>query len=206
MGRARVGVIAVVAATIAGVGVAPAKPPAASKLTLVQAQCAATLPALPGPCSPSFAFKRGTAVLKNVREPAPTCPRTGNPEEAKGGEVTLLGVTKGGAAFTGRLPAQVVLKTTFGSDPNGNCALVNVQIETLSLIGMLDCRNGKCRGSLFPIACLPAQCADTPITSELGRFVDMNGQRFGPLVVMDDAGNPLATPGLFLAPSKGDGS
>lgn len=179
-----------------------AKLPPPNRLTLVQASCAFAPPAPPGPCSPAFRFTSGTAVMKALREPQPTCPKTGDPTEAPGGDIRLTGVTKDGAPFTGSLAAQVALKTTFGDDPNGNCELRNVQVPSLpSLTGTLACRNGKCKGTLYPIACLPSQCADTPITSEFGS-IEVGPQSFGPLVVLDDAGNPLATVGTTLAPGR----
>ncbi len=164
--------------------------PPPNRLTLVQAQCAGTPP---GPCS-AFRFASGSALLRSARQPAPTCPRTGSdPSENNTGEARLDGVSSAGAAFTGSLPVEVVLKTTFGSDPNGTCALAGVQIETVSLVGTLACKAGRCRGRLVAFACLPKPCADTPIASELTS-----------LVVKDAAGNPLATPGTVLAPAKSD--
>jgi len=167
-----------------------AKLPAPSKITLVQAQCPG---APPGPCS-TFGFASAVAILKSQKQPGPTCPKTGMPTESNGGTVQLKGVTKAGASFDGTLAAEVTLFTTFGTDPNGNCELEGTQITTPSLLGSLACKRGKCKGTLYPIACLPKTCADTPITTE------MVG-----LVVRDDAGNALATPGTTLAPSASDG-
>ena len=67
-----------------------------------------------------------------------------------------------------------------------------------SLLGTLTCKNGTCKGTAYPIQCLPSQCADTPIVSELGS-VEMNGQSFGPVLILDDGGLPFATPGTALA-------
>jgi hypothetical protein len=166
-----------------GAGIAP------SKLTLVQAQCDGT----PGvPCAAAFAFKSGTATLTSTRQPAPTCPKTGDPTESKGGDVTLVGVTKNGAAFSGSLPAVVVLRTTFGSDPTGDCPLAAIPpITTESLTGQVACTNGRCKGTLHPIACLDPTCADVPVISE-----------FVSLKVSDDAGNALAVPGTILVPVR----
>jgi hypothetical protein len=164
------------------------KLPPPSKLNLVQAQCPGHPP---GPCSPSFAFTSGTAILMGQKEPTPACH---DPERAKGGEVRLAGVTKDGAAFSGTLLAQAELQTTFGTDTNnGNCELQTLQVRVPSLSGELTCRNGKCKGSLLSVACLPGTCADTLITTE-----------FISLVVQDDAGRPLATPGTFVAPARSD--
>jgi hypothetical protein len=181
--------------------VAPAKkPPPASKLTLVQASCNAVPPAVPGPCSSAFRFAAGSVTLGSLKEPQPTCPKTGDVTEAPGGDVRLTGVTKSGAAFSGSLSAQVNFKTTFGDDPNGNCELRNIQVGNLmSLQGAIACKSGRCKGKLYPIQCLPKQCADTPVTSEFGS-VELPGQSFGPVVVFDDAGIPLATPGTFVIP------
>ena len=164
------------------------KLPPPSKLNLVQAQCAGNPP---GPCSPTFAFTSGTAILIGQKEPAPACH---DPERAKGGEVRLAGVTKDGAPFSGTLLAQAELQTTFGKDANnGNCELQNLQVRVPSLSGELTCRAGKCKGTLLSVACLPGTCADTLITTE-----------FISLVVQDDAGRSLATPGTFVAPARAD--
>jgi len=163
------------------------KLPPPSKLNLVQAQCPGNPP---GPCSPSFTFTSGTAILIGQKEPSPACH---DPERAKGGEVRLAGVSKDGAAFSGTLLAQAELQTTFGKDANGNCELQNLQVRVPSLSGELTCRNGKCKGTLLSVACLPGNCADTLITTE-----------FISLVVQDDAGRSLATPGTFVAAAKAD--
>ena len=193
-------VIALAALLVVG-AVHAAKLPPPMRLNLVQASCNALPPALPGPCS-AFRFTSGTVVMKSLKQPKPTCPETGQPTEAPGGTIQLRGVTKDGAAFSGSLQAQAALKTTFGSDPNGNCELRDIQVPNLpSLQGALTCRNGTCKGVVYPIQCLPAQCADTPLVSELGT-VEVGAQSFGPFLVFDDAGNPLATPGTALAPSR----
>ena len=167
-----------------------AKVPPPSRLTLVQAQCDAVPP---GPCS-TFRFTKGVATLRGARQPAPTCPRTGDdPSENDTGDVRLDGVTNGGTSYTGTLAAEVVQKTTFGTDPNGTCSLAEVQLEVLSLSGTLACEAGKCRGDLVALACLPKGCADTPIVSEVTS-----------LVVKDDLGNALAAPGTVLIPAASD--
>src|SRR5262249_48229439 len=158
-------------------------------LTLVQAQCSGTPP---GPCS-TMTFTRGTAVLRTEREPGPTCPKTGQPTESAAGEVSLVGVAKGGAPFSGSLGVDITLKTTFGRDPNGNCSLSAIQIELPSLMSTLTCRNGRCKGPVLPIACLEKFCADTPVTTELSS-----------LVVHDDGGKDLARPGAVITPGKRD--
>jgi hypothetical protein len=166
-----------------GVGIAP------STLTLVQAQCDRTPP---GPCSAAFAFKRGTATLTSTKQPAPTCPKTGDPTESKGGDVRLVGVTKNGAPFSGTLPVEVVLRTTFAVDPTGDCPLAPLPPFTIpSLGGTLTCNAGKCKGALHPIACLDPTCDDVPITTE-----------FVSLTVQDDAGEKLAVPGTILVPVR----
>jgi hypothetical protein len=176
-----------------------AKLPPPAKMNLVQASCNA-LP--PGPCSAAFRFASGTVIMKSLRQPAPTCQKTGQPTDAPGANLQMRGVTKNGSPFAGSLPVTVNFKTTFGDDPNGNCELRNVQVPNLaSLVGTLECKNGTCKGTAYPIACLPAQCADTPVVSELGS-VEQNGQTFGPVLVLDDAGVPFATPGTALAPGR----
>ena len=175
-----------IAASTATAGGKKLPPP--SKLNLVQAQCPGRPP---GPCSPSFAFASGTAILVGQKEPTPACH---DPERAKGGEVRLAGVTKDGAPFSGTLLVQAELQTTFGTDTNnGNCELQNLQVRVPSLSGELACRAGKCKGSLLSVACLPGTCADTLITTE-----------FISLVVQDDGGRSLATPGTFVAPARVD--
>jgi hypothetical protein len=168
------------------------KAPAYATLALVQAQCNRTPPAPPTPCS-AMTFTRGTAVLRTQREPSPTCPKTGQPGESSAGDVSLLGVAKGGAPFSGSLAVDVTLKTTFGQDPNGNCSLAGTQIELPSLMANLSCRNGRCKGPVLPIACLEKLCANTPVTTE-----------FVSLVVHDDAGQDLARPGVTIVPAKTD--
>jgi hypothetical protein len=187
---------------LASVGVArAAKLPPPMKLNLIQASCANGA-ANPGPCSTTFAFTSGQVVMKALKQPQPTCPKTGKPTEAPGGTITMKGVAKSGTPFTGNLDAQVAFKTTFGDDPNGNCELKNtiVPANFTSLVGTVECKNGKCKGTVYPISCLTPQCADTPVASEFG-FVEALGQTFGPIVVFDDAGNPLATPGTALSPA-----
>jgi hypothetical protein len=195
--------IALAIATLLVISVAhAAKLPPPMRFNLVQASCNAPAPAVPGPCSSTFRFASGTVVMKSLRQPQPTCPKTGKPTEAPGGTIQMKGVTKSGAAFSGSLDAQVFFKTTFGSDPNGNCELRELHVPNLlSLLGKVDCKSGKCKGVVYPIQCLPAQCADTPLVSELGS-VELNGQSFGPILVLDDAGIPFATPGTELLPGK----
>ena len=188
MGRFLAFAIAMLAPVPSGWTATPRRPPPASKLSLVQAQCL-TVP--PGPCSPAFSFTSGSAVLTGLKEPRPTCPG-GRP--AKGGQVKLAGVQKNGAPFTGTLTVSVMLKTTFAADArNGNCELSGVQIPLKSLGGDVPCRSGKCKGDLIGIGCLPGSCADTLLTSE-----------FVSLTVMDDAEQPLATPGTFVPPGNAD--
>ena len=189
-----------IAALLVAAAVQAAKLPPPMRLNLVQASCNALPPAVAGPCS-SFRFTSGTVVMKSQKQPKPTCPETGQPTESPAGSIQLRGVTKDGAAFNGSLPAQADLKTTFGSDPNGNCELHDLQVYVASLQATLTCKNGNCKGVVYPVQCLPAQCADTPIVSELGS-VKVGSQSFGPFLVLDDAGNPLATPGTALVPSR----
>jgi hypothetical protein len=190
---------AVVALALVAAAAPAAKLPPPMRLNLIPATCAVLPPALPGPCSARVAFAAGTVTLQALRQPQPTCPKTGRPTEAPGGTVRMTGVTTGGAPFSGTLTAQANYKTAFGDDPNGNCELRNVVVPSFpSLLGTLECRNGKCRGTLYPVECLPAHCADVPVRSEFGT-VEAGGQQFGPIVVFDDAGVPLATPGTAVA-------
>jgi len=192
------------ATLLVAAGVHAGKLPPPMKLTLVTANCNALAPAVPGPCSTSFTFTGGQVVMKAQKQPGPTCPKTGQPTETTGGSVVMKGVSKNGAAFSGTLPAEASLKTTFGSDPNGNCELHGVQFAGPSLQGTLTCKNGTCKGILYPVACLPKQCADTPVVSELSSVEEPanSGHFFGPVLVLDDAGQPLATPGTLLVPSR----
>lgn len=171
------------------VAVHAGRAPVYAKLALVQAQCGQIQYA---PCAPAFAFKTATAVLTGSKQPNPTCPKTSMPAEAKAGTVKMTGVTKDGAPFTGTLPSETILKTTFGNNPESACVLVGTQFTGLSLVGDLACRSGKCRANIIPIFCLPPDCADVPITTELVSFK-----------VLDDSGNPdaaIATPGTLIAP------
>jgi hypothetical protein len=195
-------VVPLLAATALAAVAHAAKLPPPNKLNLIQASCNALPPAVPGPCSTAFRFTLGTAILRSAREPGPTCPKTGQPTEYVAGDVKLTGVSKNGTPFTGSLGAQMNLKTTFGDDPNGNCELRNIQVGNYpSLTGTIACKHGTCKGPLYAVACLPAQCADTPVFSEFGS-VTVNGQTFGALLISDDAGNPLATEGTVLSPAK----
>lgn len=184
--------VTVLLALVLASGAADAKkagglPP--STLTLVQAQCDTTPPT---PCAAAFAFKSGVATLTSAKQPGPTCPKTGAPTESKGGAVTLKGVTKGGAAFSGSLAVEVVLRTSFLTDPTGDCPFAGIPPITIgSLAGTATCANGTCKGTLYPIACLDPTCADTPIITELVS-----------LTVFDDAGNKLAVPGTILVPVR----
>jgi len=172
---------------------AAARLPPPNKLALVQAQCAGTPP---GPCAPAFAFAGGTAVMKTQKHPKPTCPRTGMPTETAAGSVTMVGVTREGASYDGALPVQVVLSTTFGADPNGNCELSGLHTGPIpSIEGTVECRSGRCKGALFPIACLPKSCADTPITSELISLKVLDGTA---------GAQPVATVGTLVIPARTD--
>jgi hypothetical protein len=163
-----------------------------ARFALVQAQCGQITF---GPCAPAFAFKTGTVELNGQREPAPTCPKTGLPAEAKAGTVKMTGVTKDGTPFSGTLPAQAFLNTTFGVNASSTCVLAGIGTGPLLALEVgLVCRSGKCRGTILPIACLPADCADVAITTEFVSFK-----------VLDDSGNPeavIATPGAVIAPRR----
>jgi len=188
-------VVSLVLLLLVGAAPAPAqtskKPPPPLKMPLVQAQCA-TVP--PGPCS-TLTFATGSVVLKGGKQPGPTCPKTGMPADSPAGTVTLTGVTKAGAPLDGKakLTADVTYKTTFGADPSSNCALATTQIDILSLLATLDCKKGRCTGTFFPIACLPKNCADVLVTTELTN-----------VVVHDDAQQDLARPGTFIPAAAAD--
>jgi len=143
----------------------------------------------PGPCSSLFRMTAGSVTLRSAKQPAPTR----DPKLNNAGDVRLVGVTRGGAPFTGTLGASVVYKTTFGTDTNGNCVLDALQIATESLTATLACRNGKCVGRLVQIAALPKQCADVAITSE-----------FVSTTVKDESGAALATAGLAIPAGRAD--
>src|SRR5215813_5752807 len=121
--------IAVALGLVAGFAHAKTKLPPPARFNLVQASCNGQ-PA--GPCSPNFRFTSGTVTMKSLRQPQPTCPKTGKPTEAPGASVQMRGVTKSGAAFTGSLNVSVNFKTTFGPDPNGNCELHDVLVANLT--------------------------------------------------------------------------
>lgn len=192
MSRALAAAFVVVAAAALAPAV-PLAPP--NRLSLVRAQCAGPPP---GPCAPAFAFTRGTAVISSQRQPKPACPRTGMPTETAAGTVVLTGVTKDGTPFEGSLPVEVLLNTTFGRDSNGNCELSEFNTGPFpSMAGSLQCRRGKCRGQLFPVACLPKNCADAAITSE---FVSLRVLDDGP----EGSAQPIATVGTAVAPAPSD--
>ena len=158
-------------------------------LYLVPAQC-------PGPvlCMPDFSFKSGVAVLTAAKEPAPTCPKTGRPSETPGGSIRLTGVMLRNAPYSGPLTTEVTNQTTFGSD-GGDCSLNGLQITTPTLQGTLTCKSGRCKGLVLPTACLPAECADVPVTTE-----------FQLLEVLDaptlEGGKAIARPGFVVAPLR----
>jgi len=183
---------------------APAARGIALRTGLVRAQCDG-IP--PGPCVPAFDFKSGVAELRTSKQPGPTCPKTGQPNELPGGTMSLTGVTKDGAAYDGALTGEVIYKTTFGADPNGNCVLAGVQIVTSSLGATLACKHGRCKGTLFPIACLPKTCADVPLTTELVtvRVCDTS-QTMGLCVDQTDRPNvnAVATAGIAIAAAPSD--
>jgi hypothetical protein len=158
-------------------------------LPLVPAQCAGSVR-----CMPDFSFKSAVAVLTAAKEPAPTCPKTGRPSEIPGGTLHLTGVTLRNAPYTGALTAEVTNQTTFGSD-GGDCSLNGLQITTPTLQGTLSCKGGRCKGQVFPTACLPAECADVPVTTE-----------FQLLEVLDaptlEGGRAIARPGFVIAPLR----
>jgi hypothetical protein len=169
-------------------GAAAARPPTLV-LPLVRAQCDGAVA-----CQPAFSFRAGTAQLTAAREPAPTCPKTGKPSETPGGVVQLIGVTQNGAPFTGTLAVEVTYLTTFGSHADA-CPLNDLQIETPSLNGTLACKGGHCKGNVLPAACLPRECADESITTELRLLEVLDAPTL-------EGGRAIARPGLFVAPSK----
>jgi hypothetical protein len=178
----------IVLGLLALAGAAAARPPALV-LPLVQAQCDGAVA-----CQPAFAFRTGSAQLTGAREPAPTCPKTGKPSETPGGAVKMTGVSQNGAPFSGTLAVEVTNLTTFGSDA-GACPLNGLQIETPSLNGTLTCKSGRCKGSVLPAACLPRECADVSITTELRLLEVLDAPTL-------EGGRAIARPGLFVAPAK----
>jgi hypothetical protein len=161
--------------------------PAFAKLTLVPAQCGTTTF---GPCAPRFAFRSGSVVLFGAKEPAPTCPGSSMPEQ-KVGMVTLSGLTQDGTPFDGTLHTETMLKTTFGTE--GSCSLRGTEVIVPSLTGDVTCKAGRCRGVLLPVACLPADCVHTSITSEFVSFKVLDPM---------DPNGIIAAPGTILAPLR----
>ena len=145
-------------------------------------------------------FARGTIDLVTAKQPAPTCPKHNDVKENVGGSVKLTGVTTGGAAYSGKLYVEVQYKTTFGVDPNGNCSLAGIQITTPSVLGDIDCVGGKCKGTIYALACLEKKCADAAITSELVSLIVFDGP------ADMTTRSPLATPGTAVVPAKADAS
>ena len=112
--------------------------------------------------------------------------------EQKVGIVTLRGLTKNGAPFSGRLHSETVLKSTFSSE--GPCSLRGTQVVVPSLTGDVSCKAGGCRGVLLQVACLPSDCVHSSITSEFVSFK-----------LLDEGMDPnaiIAAPGTFLAPLR----
>src|SRR5262249_56241291 len=114
--------------------------------------------------------------------------------ETPGGSVKLTGVTRNGAPYDGSLAVEVTNLTTFGSD-GGDCPLNGLQIETPTLNGTLACKGGRCRGSVLPAACLPRECADVPVTTELRALEVLDAPTL-------EAGKAIERPGLSIAPAK----
>ena len=179
-----IGFVWVVLATPAHAG----RVPAFAKLALVPAQCGTTTF---GPCAPTFAFRSGSVTLFGSREPAPTCPGSSVPTQ-KVGTVTLKGVTKDGMPFSETLHSQTYLKTTFGNE--GTCSLGGTQVIVPSLTGDLTCKAGNCRGVLLQVACLPADCTHSTITTEFVSFSIFENPM--------DANAVIAAPGTILAPLR----
>jgi len=179
-----IGFVWVVLATPAHAGGVPAF----AKLALVPAQCGTTTF---GPCAPAFAFRSGSVTLFGSREPTPTCPGSSVPTQ-KVGTVTLKGVTKDGMPFSETLHSQTYLKTTFGNE--GTCSLRGTQVIVPSLTGDLTCKAGNCRGVLLQVACLPADCTHTTITTEFVSFSIFENPM--------DANAVIAAPGTILAPLR----
>ena len=168
--------------------------PGVGTLNLVPAQCAGP-PA--GPCAPGFKFTKGTMTLLGSKEPKPTCPKTGKPEDSPAGTVKMTGVTNDGAPFSGTLTATVVLTATFAADPNANCELSGGPSLTIpSLSATITCTNGRCKGTFLPVACLPKHCADALVTTELASIEVTNGSTPG--------STPVARPGTVLVPQATD--
>jgi len=131
-------------------------------------------------------------TLLGSKEPKPTCPKTGKPEESPAGTVKMTGVTNDGTPFSGTLTATVVLTATFGIDANANCDLRGTALAVPSLAAAITCTNGRCKGTFLPIACLPKQCADGVVTTELSSIEVTNGA------------TPVARPGTVLVPQATD--
>jgi hypothetical protein len=168
-------------------------------LGLIRAQCAAPPPAPPVPCAPAFDFASGTVTLTAQKQPTPSCPRTADPRESPAGTIKLRGVTRDGASYSGTLFLSIEQVTSIGADTvNGTCELSGLPpIRVESLVADVACRNGTCKGTILPIACLPKTCADTPIVSE-----------FGALTVYDTSDPAtrvaVARPGIRLVPARSD--
>jgi hypothetical protein len=166
--------------------------PGAGTFNLVPAQCDDPQPTPPGPCAPDFTFTRGVVTLLGQKQPKPSCPKTGKPEESPAGSIKMSGVTSAGAPFSGSLVANVTFTATFGVDPNTNCDLRGVRLTVPSLSAAITCANGNCKGTFLPIACLPKQCADARVVTELEKIEVLNGTTV------------VARPGTILVPQATD--
>lgn len=168
--------------------------PGAGTFNLVPAQCPGSPPAvLPGPCAPDFTFTKGTVTLLGSKQPKPTCPKTSQPADSPAGSVKMSGVASGGTPFSGTLSAAVTFTATFAVDANSNCDLRGVQIPAVPSLGAtITCTSGRCKGTFLPAACLPKQCADGLVTTELGTIEIKNGDTV------------VARPGTVLLPQATD--
>ena len=164
---------------------------AARKACNGDADCAAsrTCALAPGPCAPTFVVGGGTVVLRGAKQPSPTR----DPSQQNAGQMTLTGLTQNGAPYSGTLAGEVILKPTFGTDANGNCALNAFQMALPSETSTLTCKNGKCKGRILPAFALPKTCADVSITIELVS-----------ITIRDGSGAAVASAGLFIPAGKSD--
>lgn len=144
--------VAVVSLVLVPTARAQTKATSASRIRLVRAQCTT------GPCAPGFDFKRGDVQLRTVKNPKPVGDR-------RFGKVSITGLDAGLDPAPATLEAEVTGTRTFGTDPDGDCALESTQTSGVFGTSTMTCNVSafglsRCRGDLFFQDLLPPGCSD----------------------------------------------
>ncbi len=137
--------VAVVSLVLVPTARAQTKATSASRIRLVRAQCTT------GPCAPGFDFKRGDVQLRTVKNPKPVGDR-------RFGKVSITGLDAGLDPAPATLEAEVTGTRTFGTDPDGDCALESTQTSGVFGTSTMTCNLSDVRplalsrGSVLPVA------------------------------------------------------